>query len=207
MLACAFAAAAQNLPLNIVFFGDSLTEGVPHLSGESDTYAFMVGQSFAGSTYTKLAYRGQTTDVLLRQIGVLFPLYKQGFSNALVLWAGTNDCAAGPLDCATPVYANLTAMAGAARAAGWYVVGVTLIARGSYFADEAHEARFAKNRALLNGWLRKSSAFDAVADPSGALNDAGDTNYFWDQCHLMPSGYTVVADKIVQAIRSLPLSR
>ena len=40
--------------LNLVFYGDSLTQGFPHLNGETDTYPFKVSQQFVGSTYTRL---------------------------------------------------------------------------------------------------------------------------------------------------------
>ena len=51
--------------LNLVFYGDSLTQGFPHLNGETDTYPFKVSQQFVGSTYTRLGYHGQPTDYLL----------------------------------------------------------------------------------------------------------------------------------------------
>jgi lysophospholipase L1-like esterase len=50
--------------LNLVFLGDSLTEGVPHFNGETDTMPFMVNQQFPGATYIKLGYRGQTSSYI-----------------------------------------------------------------------------------------------------------------------------------------------
>ena len=57
---------AQTQPptLNLVFFGASLTEGVPHFNGETDTMPFMVNQQFPGATYLKLGYRCQTSGYL-----------------------------------------------------------------------------------------------------------------------------------------------
>src|SRR5581483_1991965 len=145
-IACVSVAVTQpSVPLNLVFLGDSLTEGVPHFAGEVETFPYIVAQNFTGSIYTKLAYRGQTSDFLLRNVGVLFPLHKDGYQNVVVLWAGTNDCAIGPLDCAGPIFANLSAIAGAAHAAGWSVVVVTIIARDNYFIDDAHRLQFVAN--------------------------------------------------------------
>jgi hypothetical protein len=42
-----------------VFYGDSLTQGFPHLNGETDTYPYKVSQQFVSSTYTRLGYHGQ----------------------------------------------------------------------------------------------------------------------------------------------------
>ena len=87
---------AQTQPptLNLVFFGDSLTEGVPHFNGETDTMPFMVNQQFPGATYIELGYRGQTSYYLREKFdGWLCAQYKAGMENILVLWAGTNDLA------------------------------------------------------------------------------------------------------------------
>jgi len=191
--------------LNLILLGDSLTEGVPHLNGETDTYGFMVSQQFPGSTYVKLGYRGQSTDYLREHLdGFLFAVLKADYENVLVLWAGTNDCSSGPLDCARPVYSNLVAMARIAHAAGWKVVAVTMIARGNYFIDAAHQAAFPANQATLNELLRHSSEFDAIADPAPLLADPTDTSLYWDGCHLFPKGYRIVAGLLTQAIRGLP---
>ena len=80
--------------LNLVFFGDSLTEGVPHFNGETDTMPFMVNQQFPGATYIKLGYRGQTSGYLREKFdGWLCAQYKADMENVLVLWTGTNDLA------------------------------------------------------------------------------------------------------------------
>lgn len=192
------------LALNLLFLGDSLTEGVPHFNGETDTYAFQAAQQFPGSTYIKLGFRGQTTAFLMGRLGLMLSdAYKPDYRNILVLWAGTNDCAMGPTDCVGPVVRNLEAMAGMAHAAGWKVVAVTLIARGNYFPDSRVQSAFPAQQAEINRQLKAASGFfDAVADPSSQLSDPG-SFLFWDRCHLMPSGYAIVAQAVAQAIRSL----
>ena len=83
---------AQPLPLNLIALGDSLTESVPHLGGETEAWPFMVSQNFPGSTYVKLGYRGQTTDFLINKLdSFLVAQLKTGFNNVLTVWAGTND--------------------------------------------------------------------------------------------------------------------
>lgn len=191
--------------LNLVFYGDSLTQGLPHLNGETDTYPFKVGQQFTGSTYAKLGYHGQPTDYLLVHLdSFLFGLIDtSAAANILVLWAGTNDCALGPIDCVQPAYTRLTYIARAARGAGWKVVAVTMIARNGWFADAAHRQQFPANQTALNNLLLNSTEFDAVADPSQILSDASSSYYYSDGTHLWPSGYQIVADLVTQAIQQL----
>ena len=87
-------------------------------------------------------------------------------------------------------------MARIGHAAGWRVVVVTVIARANYFSDEAHQRQFAANRDALNEVLRHSTEFDGVADPAVILDDGGNGAYYWDGCHVLPSGYQVVADLV-----------
>lgn len=203
ILLCCGAVAAEP-KLNFVFYGDSLTQGVPHLNGEPDTYPFKVGQQFAGSSYTKLGYAGQPSDYLLVHLdSFLFGLIDTtAAANIVVFWAGTNDCALGPIDCAQPAYTRLVYMARAAHAAGWKVVAVTMIARSGWFVDDEHRQKFPANQTALNNLLLTSAEFDAVADPSRILCDAG-SSYFFDGAHLLPSGYQVVADTVIQSIRQV----
>ena len=204
ILVCSGALFAQP-KLNFVFYGDSLTQGLPHLNGETDTYPFKVSQQFVGPTYTKLGYPGQPTDYLLVHLdSFLFGLIDtSALANILVLWGGTNDCALGPIDCAQPAYTRLVYMARAAHAAGWKVVAVTMIARNGWFTDAAHRQQFPANQTALNNLLLNSTEFDAVADPSGILCDAGSQYYYTDGTHLWPSGYQIVADLVTQAIQQL----
>ena len=111
---------AQTQPptLNLVFFGDSLTEGVPHFNGETDTMPFMVNQQFPGATYIKLGYRSQTSGYLREKFdGWLCAQYKAGMENVLVLWTGTNDLALNTTNVVPQVCANMVALAQAARSA------------------------------------------------------------------------------------------
>lgn len=190
--------------LNLVFLGDSLTKGVPHLNGEVDTYPFKVSQQFPGSTYVKLGYAGQPTDFLMVHLDAfLFGLVDTSATNVLVVWGGTNDCALEPLPCAEPVYTRLCYIANTAHAAGWWkVVVVTLIARGTTFIDAQHQQQFEQNRSTLNKLLLQSTVFDAVADPSKILSDPTSA-YFCDGVHLTPAGYQVVAGAVAQAIAGL----
>jgi hypothetical protein len=89
-------------------------------------------------------------------------------TTVLVLWRGSNDCALEALDCPQPAFTRLTYMAPAAHAAGWKVVAVTMIARGSWFANAQFQARFPFEQAALNSLIRNSSEFDAVAETTAA---------------------------------------
>jgi lysophospholipase L1-like esterase len=191
--------------LNLVFLGDSLTEGVPHFNGEPDTMPFMVNQQFPGATYAKLAYRGQTSYYLREKFdGWLNSEYKPGAKNVLVLWTGTNDFAIYSPNCVQAVFSNLVAISRAARAAGWKVVVITVISRGNYWSGTAQQTQFPTEQAEFNNLIRTSTEFDAVADPAPQLTNTSDTTLFWDACHLFPKGYQIVANLVVQAINRIP---
>ena len=81
---------------------------------------------------------------------------------------------------------------------------VTVISRSNYFVSTQAQAEFPSEQAALNQMIYSSTAFDAVADPAPQLTDTSDTTLFWDGCHLFPKGYQIVADLVVQAIRSIP---
>ena len=80
---------------------------------------------------------------------------------------------------------------------------VTVISRSNYFVSTQAQAEFPSEQAALNQMIYSSTAFDAVADPA-AIDRHPDTTLFWDGCHLFPKGYQIVADLVVQAIRSIP---
>jgi lysophospholipase L1-like esterase len=124
--------------------------------------------------------------------------------NVLVLWTGTNDLALNTTNVVPQVYANIVAMAQAAHSAGWKVVVVTVISRSNYFVSTQAQAEFPSEQATLNQMIYSSTAFDAVADRAPQLTNTSDTTLFWDGCHLFPKGYQIVADLVVQAIRSIP---
>jgi hypothetical protein len=59
LLLCSPVSAAQPAnTVNLLFLGDSLTEGVPHANGETETYPYTSAQQLPGDTYVKLGYRG-----------------------------------------------------------------------------------------------------------------------------------------------------
>ena len=155
-----------------MFLGDSLTEGVPHYNGETDTVAFQVSQRYPGSTYTKQGYRSQTSEYLLGRLGFLLDLHKpdSDYRNIVILWAGTNDCAL-TRDCVSGTYNNLSAIGRVAEAIGWKVVVVTIIARNNYFAPGIDAVQFGVSASALNDRLRQLQDFDAVADPARVLTN------------------------------------
>lgn len=154
-----------------MFLGNSLTEGVPHYNGETDTVAktdtvaIQVSQRYPGSTYTKLGYRSQTSEHLLGRLGFLLDLHKpdSDHRNILILWAGTNDCALIQ-DCVSGTYNNLSAIGRVATAIGWKVVVVTIIARNNYFAPGVDAVQFSPTE-LIHDWA------GAIFIPKASMGD------------------------------------
>lgn len=83
---------------------------------------------------------------------------------AVVLFEGTNDLAAGVS--AWELVAGLQTLARRARAAGLTVVGATILPRACGSRWSAVEEQ---HRSVVNGWIRTTPEFSAVADLDAAL--------------------------------------
>jgi lysophospholipase L1-like esterase len=122
-------------------------------------------------------------------------LNRTSVSHAIV-FAGTNDIAAGAASSAGQVTAALERMAAKARARGVRVLGATLIPRPAD-RDPAHEAI----RRQVNDWIRTSGAFDGVLDFDAVLRDPADpsrmrADYDLDGVHPNAAGHGAMAQSI-----------
>jgi len=120
--------------------------------------------------------------------------------NILVVWAGTNDLAASVP--AATVYANIVAYCSARRSAGYKVVILTILPRGT-FVGALETARLAVNTNITTNW---ATFADAVVDVASNeyLDDCTDTTYFnADKVHLIEAGNAVVAGLVKTAVDAL----
>ena len=191
---------APSTPINMVFYGDSLTLGVPvYENAPQLTYPAVTQTLVPNSTQTTLGWAGQTTVDLLTHYQDALSKFQPGQFNVMVLWCGTNDLAVGNPD-PSAVFSNLLTMASTAKNAGWIVVVLAAIPRANYFSDDAHKNNFEANRRNLDLMISTSNAFDAVVTPAALLINPLDYDMFWDQTHLQAAGYNFVAQLVKAAI-------
>lgn len=199
-------ASTTNLP-QIIFDGDSLTDGVGSTSGE--TYPKQTIDLLGGTTafrYYNQGVSGQTTQQMIddgvSQIDPLYSSFKR--DNIVVLWGGTNDLYFGAS--AATTYSRIVEYATARRAAGYKVIVTTILPRSGGDIPGTFEAdRQTVNTNIRNNW---ATFADAVADVAANtdIGEAGDDlnlTYYPDGVHLNNTGYAIVADLVRDQIVTL----
>ena len=155
-------------------------------------------------TATDVAVGGQTTAQMntdaATEVDPMLRAYYQ--RHVVVAWELTNDLGSGTS--AADAYAHMVTYCQGRQAAGYKVVVVTCLPRGSDGTFETK--RLAVNASIRAGW---ATFADALADPNtdphigypGAQNDA---TYYYDTTHCTAAGYAIAAGYLKAAIESLP---
>lgn len=181
----------------IIFDGDSLTSGLG-LAALSDTYPYKVLETEGRANYDgyNFGISGQT----LVQCAADAAAQYDGFvgtwaNNTCVIWAGTNDWDGGATYAAT--YDVLTSFIAARKAAGYRVIVLTMIKRGTTGAMETWRTGY---NALINA---NTAGADVVVDVGAlaAFSDVTNTTYYQvDQTHITATGATAVANAVAAVI-------
>ena len=159
------------------------------LLGEKDWYYCNMG--IGGQT---LGGDNGIVAVSPTRIDTLKGLY--GKKNIYVLWAGTNDITSG--NTASGTYTLLTSRISAAKAAGWQVVVVNCLPRGT---NGVLNATINAYNALI---AANTSGASIVLDAHSLYPDVTNTVYFdADQIHLTAVGYAGVAALVKSAVVTL----
>ncbi len=180
----------------IIFDGDSLTSGQGLTLAESYPYKVLESKGRASYDGYNFGVSGQT---LVQAAADAITQY-DGFtgiwaSSTCVIWAGTNDWDAGATYANT--YNTLTSFIAARKAAGYRVIVLTMIKRGTSGAMETWRAGY---NALINA---NTAGADVVIDvgADAAFDDVTDAIYYQgDQVHITAAGATVVAALVTAAI-------
>lgn len=128
----------------------------------------------------------------------------------VVLWAGTNDIAAGGRTAAqvwTDMQTWVTARRAAAASASTTikVIGISMLPRGNFTAPQATERNSFNVSFLASG----TTVFDAIVDTTAdsRLQNSGDTTYFnADTIHLNNTGYTIITSLVKTKLDALLVS-
>lgn len=202
---------------NLVFDGDSLTEGygltIPPDAKYPDQVVAPLG--YAVDQLWNVAVGGQTAaNRTSAAPTVVDPKYKtNGAPQIVIFWAGTNDLYFGTS--AATTYARIVAYATARKAAGWRVVLLTILPRSNIGTPAGFEvARQSVNDSLLTDfstatgeagiWTGAAYA-DYLVHVGGdsTIGDAGDENnatYYADTIHPTAAGHAIMASIIIAAL-------
>lgn len=136
------------------------------------------------------AVNAQTAANALADVGTqILPLFNASLvRNVVTLWAGTNDLYGGATAAAT--ITSLKDYGAACKAAGFYMIMITMLPRTTSGGSWTEAARDQVNAALLDP-LNIGVYWDAVANTTSLpqLQDCTNTTYFQaDQMHLLAAG-------------------
>lgn len=148
----------------------------------------------SGTTYTQRASSVATrVDSHAKNAGESF----------LIDIGGTSDLAADVS--AASLLSTVESYADARRAAGFKKVIVTTVPPYTGFSGAQETQRLAYNASLV---ANANGKFDAVADPAShaSLDDASDTNYYYDGLHWTAAAVAIVAGLFRSALASLGVS-
>lgn len=189
------AGAKANL---VVFDGNSLTDSA------TSTYPAGVATLLGTSTidFSNVGLAGADTNGLITTEAVkVLALYSPFRSrNVLVFWEGTNSIANGQTD--SQAYSSLRTYVDAARAKGFKVIVLTVIARTSFTAG-MNVYKDAYNATVRANWTSFAEGFVDVAADGRFTNSANLTYYNADGTHLTATGYAAIASLVAPAVFAL----
>lgn len=203
----------------VVAFGDSLTEGYGSTPGANHRYPDFLADRLWVRRPVAVVNQGISANRLVpvprfseadagppglsrfrRDV-----LGQSGVTDVLVV-LGTNDVGIGTPP--TEVIRGYKTLIAQARAAGIRIVGGTLPPSGDLSAGDPFgrgTAPTEAGRAVLNDWIRRSGAFDAVVDFDAAVRDPSSPNHWRvglssDGLHPHDFGYRVMANAVDPAV-------
>lgn len=186
--------------------GDSLTYGYKG----TQPYPNLVAQNLGSNTQKAIAYNygvpGDTVQMMLNHQQYVIANYDLSYKrNILAIWGGINDLMWSESSPAQ-ILSLLQTYWQNARNAGFKVLAFTITP--SSYAGIA--ADFESRRQNLNTLIRLSGAnYDALADlaADSRIGQAGDelnqAYFYTDRCHLVDSGFEIVASIAEAAITPL----
>jgi lysophospholipase L1-like esterase len=202
---------------NIVFLGNSMTEGTGSTDNATKSYpARTLARLGAPYVGTNAGIAGQST------VDIISGIAAQGIANmhlrarnTVCIWEGTNDLGGWVIGSYSyssidEVYEHLATLGAMCRA--WprtKVVALTVLPRTTPFTAPQATA-FETYRGQLNtliraGWSGWADALVDVAADSriGDSGDQSDATYYADTCHMTDAGYDLVASLVAPAILAL----
>jgi hypothetical protein len=205
-LAAKWGLSRRVISANIMFEGDSMTEGGDNHFAECYPQQ-LVNRLTDGVHYWNPSVSGQTVaQMQLDASTQIYPLSATAFGNknVCVFWGGTNDLRFGA-DMSTTLN-RITSYSAALRTAGYKVLLVTMLPRSDVGTPPTFNAdRLAINASLRANWTSYADGLIDIA-LDGRIGDAGDEliGTYWDtdRVHLIGAGLSIIADYVESALGS-----
>ena len=205
-LAAKYSLTVRAVTANLVFEGDSLTEGDGSTLHYTTNWPQQLVNRFTDGVHSwNPAVSGQTAQTMYANRAKIAALFAAGMPNVCVLWAGTNDMAAGVGDKTGEVaIAQVYQYADYLRGIGYLVVLLDCLDRFDAAAGPGWSAR----RTAFNDEFAASATdhCDAAIQVSlvEELRFPDDPTYFdADQVHINSTGQGIVADTVEPVLGAL----
>lgn len=202
------------LPPNIIFVGDSLTNGTGSQPFNNFPYSNDYPSRVAGSLqssglYVNAGVGGQTAYAMLADaVTVVDPFFNDAYNNVVCFHGGTNDIFYGANDITT--YARIVSYCQQRQANGWKVIVGTITPRSDPGVPANQDTyRLSVNAMIRANWRTFADGIaDIGADPNmGILGDETNTQYYnGDLVHHNPNGYRVLAGYFLAALARIGIT-
>lgn len=182
----------------VAYYGDSITAGLYQDSGSGQSWAQQVSATYGAMKSLYFLNYGDNgiylTTMASQAATQVDPLIGTGIGNILVVFAGTNDICLNNVSGAT-CYTNLKNFCNARTAAGWIVVVVSMLPRGT---TQNEIDRQVYNNDIRNNWMTFAQGYcDVETLAMGAPGANTNTTYYYtDQIHPNATGHTDLAGLI-----------
>lgn len=207
---------ALRTPMNLVFEGDSLTDGsglAPNgcqlTNTCPDAWTNQLLSELAGKDVTHAAFASDSAtlrDNIVPRASSVDAAFVAGKLNVLTLWAGTNDIMLNG-STGRQTYDLYAAYLSARIARGWIVLPFTLLPRLPRKATQGSVERFEAERYAFNALVRSNfpdRLVDVACDKRIGDKYANlDWTYYFDQVHMTAAGYAIVKDLALLQLQSI----
>ena len=195
------------LTKNIVFEGDSLTEGYTMVGSGTATGDTYPGRVIAGLTAlgyiasgTNLGrYNDELSNLETQIQTITTKLDALSHRNIACVWIGSNDLYTFT---GTQVHTALISYCNKLRTMGYRVVVSTITPRSTYPTNWDTE-RLALNTLIRNNYQTYADKLVDLANVTELNTNIGSSPYYIDDVHFSAVGYQIVADNFITQIQTL----
>lgn len=180
--------------LNLIFEGDSITEG--NNVGENEDYPYLTFSRYFDNGRNKYDNRGTSSDTALNidtNKTEILTSFDNTYTNVLILLIGINDIA-NATETNAQIYEHIKNIWAYVRENNGLVVACTILPAGTLSAWET-------NRTEINGWIREDDHLydylaDFGADETIGLDGSQDNliYYLSDKVHPNVNGNNIMAN-------------
>lgn len=190
---------------NIVFDGDSITEGAGATNFDNTSSNFNERSYYPVRVYNVGQGGGTTSSQNANRSRWVTQIYKSGAPmNLIVLGIGTNNLNAG--NSSATVISGIQEYIDAVKLVGYEIVLCSILPRASFISTAKETERLAVNDHLKNNWQSMGAIGYVNYDNEGTMGRntfVVNTSYYFDGTHPTTDGYALLATYIAHTVEPI----